>query len=223
VTNLPVVVPPEFPLVDVSIDPNFAAISQFLGILDEAERRRAVKRSYSAWIPRELDTAIDRLVHDSRCGYEHDVGRFVLHAIWLLANAYKELGYPDALLGSELVHEHKVRSDAEQARKRSAYVDSIHQYDDELDLARRNGDWQSIDAHIAVVETYLQTAPTRTARERVLNATASSYSFRQAVLFVDQLSQVRKDVPKETSSRAARWRGYLEDLGLDKEHVRMVT
>ena len=221
--DLKPVQPPEYPFVDVSIDPNFASVSQFLGILDESERRRSVKRSYSTWIPRDLDSAIDRIAHDSRCGYEHDVGRFVLHAIWLLANAYKELGYPDVALGGELLHEQRVRADAERARRRNAYIDALHQYDDELELAQRSADWESIDAHLAIIESYLEAAPTRAARSRVLNATAQSFSVHQAVLALDELCQARPDIPEAARERAARWRSYLADTGLDKHHVDLVT
>ncbi|KKN82286.1 hypothetical protein LCGC14_0310990 [marine sediment metagenome] len=217
--NKPAVVPPTYPLVDVTIDPQFAAISQFLGMLEESERKRTVKRSYSVNIPRDLDDGIDRIVHDTRCGYDHNLAVFILHAVWLLANAYNELGYPDVNIGAELVHEKRVREDAEQARKRNAYIDALHQYDDEMNLARRNGDWQSIDAHLNIVESYISNAPTAAARQRVLGASASSFSLQQAVIFLDERSRDDPDIPDVVRERVARWRAYLEDVSLEKYHI----
>ena len=201
----------QYPLAELVLAPDEVALTQYLGALEEAERKRAVKRTWSAWIPRELDSAIDRLAQDARCGYEHDVGRFVVHAIFLLAEAYQKMGYPDTALGAELTHERQLRSDAERARQRTVYIQAIHEFDTDLDYARRVGDWQSVDAHLRILETHLEGAPTVAARDRLLYAASQSFSLQQAVVWLDDVASMRSDVAPEVAERASRWRHYLED------------
>lgn len=208
----PVVIPPEFPLVDARIDPQHAAVSQFLGILEETERKRAIKRTLSFWIPRDLDAAIDRIVHDSRCGYDHDIGRFILHAIYLLGDSYRALGYPDVSLGSELQHEYRLRHSAERARRRNAIVEALHQFDEELDYACRTGDWESVDAHLHTIERLLQEAPNKAAQQRVIGAVAQSATTQAAVMTLYRACQTQPSIPEETKHRAERWWQFFEDL-----------
>lgn len=215
--NLPALVDPT--LVDAYIDPNRVKNTQYLGQYNKAERRRSVRRSYSVRVTEEMDAAIDRLVQDSRVGYNNDVGFLVGHSIYLLLEAYVDMGYPDTELGAELLHEKRVRTDAELARKRGLYIDSLHQYDDELEYARRNEDWQSIDDHLAILESYLEMAPTAAAKQRVFGAASSSFSLQQAVVYLDDLAREDDSIPKKVRKRAERWRSYLEDVKLDRYHI----
>lgn len=197
-----------FPLTEISIDPQFALTTQFMAEMADAERKSGVKRNYAVLITRKMDNLIDKIVQDSRCGYYHSIPLFVQHALYLLVDAYESMGYPDIELGAELLHERKVRNDAEAARKRTTYIDAIHDLEDELNYARLHGDWESLAMHLAVVESYLLTAPTPAARQRVLQASAGSFAFRQTVLFLDELD----NLPDEIRHRIDRWRSYLEDV-----------
>ena len=206
------VVPPSFPAAEVRLDPEYALVSQFMGMLEERERKRSIRRTFAFLIPRDLDAGIDRIIHDSRFQYNDDIGAFILHAIILLVENYKAMGYPNVELNAELRLERKLRREAEKARRRNAAVEALHQFDEEMDYACRHGDWESIAEHLAWLDELLKGTYTQAAKRRLVEAIVASATTLAAALTLHRICQARSDIPEEVQKHASAWMRSLSDL-----------
>ena len=197
-------VQPHYKLDDIKVDIDTILREQFLGLPSDAEAGRLVRRSF--FLRKELEPLINDLVQDPRTDYE-SFDDLVRHSVYALLAAYVGAGYPNAALGEELAYVRSLRSQAYRARRRAEIRDNFHQYDDELEAAVKNGDWEYISKHLGWLEAVLKGAPSEGQRQEIRIALVQSLSLHRAIN-----AQVRFPLLlSEVASQAERWRAAMED------------
>ncbi|KKL83039.1 hypothetical protein LCGC14_1978800 [marine sediment metagenome] len=200
----PPALPTSFPLQQITAE---ALDRQYAGLPTEAEAKRLTKKYFS--IPKELEALADLLVQDSRVLYRsfEDLAR---HALYELLKAYYDSGYPNSQLGAELEYEHGIRLQAYRAARRKVLTESMHQFDDELDAARRQGDWKYIVDHLGVVESWIKEAPTESVKHNIRASAVQSLAIQAAVVSLLDMAE-QEGVPKDVGLTAEAWREALEE------------
>ena len=128
--------------------------------------------------------------------------------MYALLAAYVGAGYPNAALGEELAYVRSLRSQAYRARRRAEIRDNFHQYDDELESAVRNGDWEYINKHLSWLEAVLKGAPSEGQRQEIRVALVQSLSLHRAI---NTQVRLEEHMPSEAVMQAERWRAAMEE------------
>lgn len=196
------------PLSTIQIDLNTAINQQYLGIPTDAEEGMMVKRNFR--LRRELDALIDRIVQDSNTQYRNSQD-FYHHAVLALVEALVSAGYPDASIQAELQFEAGIRRQAYEAGRLRNLQMNIHIFEEGLDLARRDGDRDSILHYLETFERWLEEAPTDTMRRRIQRVIAASSAVHKAVELLNIWVEAGDIADQQQRDRATSWYAYLED------------
>ena len=157
---------------------------------------------------------ITNIVQDGQTDY---VGfdDFCRHAVMELLQAYVKAGWPDVGLGAELAYEKAIRRQSHQAQRRQEVRESLHKYDDELDIAIQHRDWEYINGHLEYLEGCIRDAPTEGMKQVLRREIAHSTGVRRAVEALNTWVDARVVDASAVRERGDRWRGALEDWLVD--------
>lgn len=150
----------------------------FIGAPTDAEASKLVKRTF--FIPRDMETLMNNIVQDPRTEYK-SFDDFVRHGVIALLDGYYAYGYPDAELGQELSYIKMLRTQAHRAQRRAELRELSHVFDEELDIARLQGDWKYILEHLEQREKNIEDAPSELFAHSLMLEAARSSSLRNAV------------------------------------------
>lgn len=184
--------------------------NQFLGIPTDAEARKLVRKTFR--IPKEVEAYMDNMVQDRRLGFEsfdHLVGQ----AVWCLLKAFTRMGYPDDGLDAELEYLRSIRAQSYRSSRRNEIREAFHRYDDELDAARRQGDWRHIISHLRLVDRWFKEAPSESVRQTLEQVASQSLSIQAAVKWLIEWVAGHKgeEVVGEIEGDLARWTVLVEE------------
>ena len=197
-------------LANINIDMDVALNQQYFGLPTDAEEGLMVRKTFR--IRRELDGLIDKLVQDPHTYYRSSQD-FFHHATLCLVDALCRLdAYKGSLLAAEKEYEAGIRLQAYEAERLRELQGTVHRFDEGLDLARQEGDWESILHYLEMFEEWVRKAPTVGMRSRILRAVVDSQALQRAVLAFHSWSETSPRTVEPVRELAERWYRRLEDV-----------
>lgn len=191
--------------------------NSYLGKLTEAEAKQVVSRHFS--VTRLTDMLIHEVANDQRFGYE-SVSEVIRHAVELFLQYLQEnkmfLAEHQGFANDILRRQHEMRLDAERAKIRLEFSDSIQVLDKEMDMARQIGDWEFIGKRLEKYTDMLENCESETQRRLLREVLAESVATKAAVIGFYRWVNSEYRVPVDNWSEgwpelASRWHTWYSD------------
>lgn len=183
---------------------NEALTRQYSGLPIDPEARRTQAARFR--IDAGVADIVDRIVQDPLTEYQH-MSDFYRHAAFELLWAWDKGGYKCEGLSEIISFENAIHMRADRAGRRSELRVSLHKFDEEINIARKQRDWEYLIGHMVWVEELLADAPGQSARAEIQANIADSKAMQLAVKALLTWPGMEEDV----KMRAEKWRGMMED------------
>lgn len=176
----------------------------FLGKLADSEKATGLVRKTVA-ITRREEMIIDLIVQDPRTDYQH-ISQFLRQAIADLIEYWLQRGI-DHRAKEAYNAMRELRFQADQARRRAEIQETLLQIEDELDLATRDGDWETVSRLLRLFDQSLEGAP-RPLRRNMRYTFYRSAPIRRAVYALLDAGSA----DPETLALAQAWSDWFETV-----------
>ncbi len=195
-----------------------AEASSYLGSLTEADAKQLVNRHFS--LSRLTDMIVHGVANDRRFGYG-SVSEVYRHGVEMLMLYFVEnellLAEHKGFATDVLRQQHELRLDAERAKIRLEFADSIKVLDKEMDAARQIGDWEFIGKRLEKYASMLENCESETQRRLLREILSASVATRSGAIAFYRWTNSEFRTPvdnwnEEWVALADRWNQWYNEL-----------